>query len=275
MFDDLFKSLPNQISNELRRSVYKEELKKIKYFNDKSDYFINYVLYHLEKLEFNAFEFIYKKNDNISGIYFLLKGNVKLYFIQNNKKYLISQLQPGDMFGENEIFFNNSDRVYYAYSVTDTEIFFIDKKYLHNIYVESFPDCGNNLVKIAKNNDIKISNKLKKYKMTLKREKSIENIITENFINYHIKNNKSNLRVNTRKITQSNTCNTYYFDLKLITNKLELFSYNIKNICKHKINFNKNNIDYYRQRKETKKITKIRNTFNKDITKFEVILDYN
>lgn len=70
----LLSELPAKLKVELSNIMYSQYLEGIKYFKDKSPWFIAAVAPLLKPVKVSKGEYIYLKGDAIDGIYFIKKG---------------------------------------------------------------------------------------------------------------------------------------------------------------------------------------------------------
>jgi CRP-like cAMP-binding protein len=84
----------------------------------------------LKSIKFNAGDLIYKKSGNDSRLYFINKGNVKLFIDQEGgKETVIRELKPGDLMGQ-EAFFTLSLCSSSAAALTNVELNYLEKAIL-------------------------------------------------------------------------------------------------------------------------------------------------
>lgn len=158
----------HKIKKKNNHNLYSEKidfLTEIPLFNQWRRTNISLVMFYLKEVLYKKDQYVYKQNDDVSGIYIIQEGEIEIFqsFSKQSKnesnphktytKLLVSvgKLVRGQTFGEEEIF-SKSKRIYYAKcsSLTAKLLFFSKKDVFDNIKSRSY--LGN----MKKDADLKI-----------------------------------------------------------------------------------------------------------------------
>jgi CRP-like cAMP-binding protein len=83
----------------------------------------------MKSIKFKVGDLIFKKGDNDSRLYFINKGNVRLFIDQGGKETLIRELKPGELMGQ-DAFFTLALCSSSAAALTDVELNYLEKTVL-------------------------------------------------------------------------------------------------------------------------------------------------
>lgn len=97
----IIKEMPRKIQILIVKSIYKEAIKKIKFFMDKDHNFLIDIVPKLTYVDLPPQTIIYNRNDDPNFVYFILKGRVSYTLGQNNFQF--KSIVNGAYFGEIEI----------------------------------------------------------------------------------------------------------------------------------------------------------------------------
>lgn len=159
----------HKIKKKNNHNLYSEKidfLTEIPLFNQWRRTNISLVMFYLKEVLYKKNQYVYKQNDDVSGIYIIQEGEIEIYqsfykqnqneFNNSHKTYTkllvsVGKLVRGQTFGEEEIF-SKSKRIYYAKcsSLTAKLLLFSKKDVFDNIKSRSY--LGN----MKKDADLKI-----------------------------------------------------------------------------------------------------------------------
>lgn len=91
-------NLPINLMTELSLVMYENRYQNIKYFKDKDAKFVIWICPLLKPEVFDRDQYIYREEELITGIYFLIGGNVKLVLQKYNDSPFIN-VNEGYLFG--------------------------------------------------------------------------------------------------------------------------------------------------------------------------------
>ena len=168
-YKTLFKSLPSEVRKAMNKEIYKKKYADFEYFKDKTEEFLGEIGPKLEFIGFNANDQILNKGDDAEEVYFLKKGVVMV--LDKNHDNVLMEFGEGSVFGEWDIFFNNSIRQFFVTAKTKCELFFITKKDFDQIFFQKFTNESNRLMNYSKNN----------YYQMIEKEKEVLNPLEVSF----------------------------------------------------------------------------------------------
>jgi hypothetical protein len=95
--------LPHNIKVEVMFHIHEKQIKRIKYFYDKSPNFVTDLVEKWKKIVFTAKDFIYFDGEVPYDIYFLTKGRTTYYDVEGN---MLERFRKGSIMGDIEPFLN-------------------------------------------------------------------------------------------------------------------------------------------------------------------------
>jgi hypothetical protein len=87
------------------------------------------LFFALKTLKLDAGQMIFRKGDRDSKLYFINKGQIKLFFNQKGKELLIKELKPGELLGE-DAFFSLTQYTSSAITLSPVELNYLEKSVL-------------------------------------------------------------------------------------------------------------------------------------------------
>jgi CRP-like cAMP-binding protein len=137
---DFLQELPNKLRIELSQIMHDNIIHKIYFFKDQPKDFIAYLTPLLKSIKFSQNDYLYKCNDVIDEMYFILKGTIILCLSKDYNEKELKEIKKYHNFGEIEMCLN--------------------EKLTHNIKVKS-RSCE--LFVLKKNNFLRLSVNFKDY----------------------------------------------------------------------------------------------------------------
>ena len=101
--DEIIRILPRKLSLQLKFIINQVLVKQNRFFNSKPIPFINAILNHLKPFKFNNRENIFYQGQYSAEMYFVTKGQINLYKMQNKEMIPILMIEEGDHYGDVEI----------------------------------------------------------------------------------------------------------------------------------------------------------------------------
>ena len=101
--EEIINSLPRKLSIQLKFIINQVLVKQNRFFNSKPIPFINAILSHLKPFKFNNRENIFYQGQYSGEMYFVTKGQINLYKMQNKEMIQILVIEEGDYYGDVEI----------------------------------------------------------------------------------------------------------------------------------------------------------------------------
>lgn len=136
----LLSELPGNLRIELSNKMYREELKTLKFFKNKSAKFVANVAPLLRPVKVCKGEYIYMKSDTIDGIYFINEGKAAYIDIMKKIDLTFSELETGAYFGDVDFLASNarknSKRCFAVKALSDMDLLFLRKDDLFHIDYE-------------------------------------------------------------------------------------------------------------------------------------------
>ena len=108
-----------KIRYEVTLVMHKQAADRIRFFNDKDQFFITSIIPLLTPAHLNSHEYIYYKNDVPEEIYFIAKGKVS--FVHDKKNITFVSFLEGSMFGDVEVLME-SKRKFHAMSTSPVSL---------------------------------------------------------------------------------------------------------------------------------------------------------
>ena len=137
---DFLQELPNKLRLELSQIMHDSVIQKIYFFKNQQNDFIAYVTPLLKSVKFSQNDYLYKCNDIIDEMYFIIKGTIILCLGKEYKEKELKEIKKYRNFGEIEMCLN--------------------EKLTHNIKVKS-RNCE--LFVLKKNDFLRLSVNFKDY----------------------------------------------------------------------------------------------------------------
>ena len=129
--DSLLRILPRHLRNDLKSALNNQLVSKIEVFRGESESFLNYLSTFLKHEIFHTGEYFWKEGEEVTGMYFLLKGSVNLVFQEFNET-AFATITKGLQFGDLDIVNGlmkgdgiKTKRVFTAKAQSDGEAFFL------------------------------------------------------------------------------------------------------------------------------------------------------
>ena len=135
MLNELRNDLPYKVKLDLNYEIFDYKLRFISYFKNKSKEFIATIGPLLTQTSVKAERVIFEKDDQADEIYFLNKGSVSLYTVNDLELYTFYN---GNFFGEWDILFNQSVRTYTCRAITNCEFLILKKNNFENVFFKNF-----------------------------------------------------------------------------------------------------------------------------------------
>jgi CRP-like cAMP-binding protein len=153
---DIISQMPKDKRYEIVMSMFNELPKKVFFFQEQSVSLIIDIVPRLNLKVTNTNEFVYKKGEHPTGIYFIAKGRVS--FLYNNDMISFKTMIQGSYFGEIEVI----EKCLVKFSAcSDTECsLLVMSEELWNYLLMKFPDTGAEMKKIAKIKNLRNSENL-------------------------------------------------------------------------------------------------------------------
>ena len=101
--DEIIRILPKKLSLQLKFIINQILVKQNLFFNSKPIPFINAILNHLKPFKFNNRENIFYQGQYSAEMYFVTKGQINLYKMQNKEMIPIFMIEEGNHYGDVEI----------------------------------------------------------------------------------------------------------------------------------------------------------------------------
>lgn len=118
--------------NTVNRSEFSSNIRKNVLLKNMDDDFMTELLKHLILHQFQHDSVIFKQGDVTDGLYFVIKGCVKLYTMRNNNTFTISHAPENTLFGEFP-FLGNSNRAFNAIVSEDVTLLYLPIEYFNNL----------------------------------------------------------------------------------------------------------------------------------------------
>mmetsp|Transcript_16211 Transcript_16211/g.23456 ORF Transcript_16211/g.23456 Transcript_16211/m.23456 type:complete len:616 (-) Transcript_16211:47-1894(-) len=104
--EEILDELPKNLRKELLIITYEKKLEKNEFFYDKTSYFVAHIATHLKPQLLEKREFLYRKGDYLTDIYFLVKGQLSLIIEKRGLQIPFHKLKEGACVGEVDFFFS-------------------------------------------------------------------------------------------------------------------------------------------------------------------------
>lgn len=153
---EIISQMPKDLRYEIVMGMFNSLPKNIFFFQEQSATFIVDIVPRLNlKLTFYN-EFIYRKNEHPTSIYFIAKGRVS--FLYNNDLISFKSMIQGSYFGEIELI-EKSLTKYSAISDSECSLL-VMSEHLWNYLLLKFPDTGQEIIKTSKIKNLRNSENL-------------------------------------------------------------------------------------------------------------------
>ena len=129
---DFINGFPKRIRTELSAKIHTSELKKIHKFNQMSHKFVVAVAKEIKVLKKQKDEYIYRKGDDLNGIYFIAKGRVEIVLPEFHNRPFV-QITKGHEFGELDFLENITRREFTVRAAHDCELLWLRTEALHSL----------------------------------------------------------------------------------------------------------------------------------------------
>jgi hypothetical protein len=137
-------SLPQGLASEVSLHLKCEILDKIPLFKGVDSSFIEEVALNLKLDVFTPGEFIFKKGQKGSSMYFVIKG--KLEVLSEDGSY-INRLSDGDFFGEIALL-TDQPRMASVRAITYCDLYILEKNVI-NMLMQKYPEIGNHMKEVG------------------------------------------------------------------------------------------------------------------------------
>lgn len=145
----IFEELPMKIRYEVTLVMHKQAADRIRFFNDKDQFFITAVIPLLTPAHLNSHEYIYYKDDVPEEIYFIAKGRVS--FVHDKKNITFVTFLEGSMFGDVEVLME-SKRKFHAMSTSPASLLALNYEGI-NVIKNEFKAVWKEMERISKFKD--------------------------------------------------------------------------------------------------------------------------
>ena len=137
--------MPEGLKTDVELYLKRNILGRVPLFKGISDSFLREVSLHLRPVVYTPGDYIFKKGDRGSEMYFLIKGKLKVLTGDENK--VLNTLSSGDFFGELALF-KDEIRMATVQAVTYSDIYTLDKKVFEHV-LNNYPEISSHIKKVA------------------------------------------------------------------------------------------------------------------------------
>ena len=123
---------PRKIKRELNTIIHTCDLRKIDIFKEMKEKFITAVAKEIKIIKRHRDEYIYKKGEEIDGIYFIGKGKVEMVLPEYHNRSFV-QISSGYEFGELDFLEDQTIRSFTVRAVEDCELLHLPIGSLHSL----------------------------------------------------------------------------------------------------------------------------------------------
>lgn len=133
----LFDELPSTLKCDIAKQMHNGIISKIRFFDDKDSNFIGAVVPLLTPLHVKKHEFIFRKGNYPSAIFFITKGRISYYI--EKKKLTFKDMNEGGYFGDVDIIVRRP-RFYSVIASEDSEFLLLSKSTFEEIIIKEYPE---------------------------------------------------------------------------------------------------------------------------------------
>jgi voltage-gated potassium channel len=137
--------LPAGLKTEVEIFLKRDILERIPLFKGISDTFIREVSLHLRPVVYTPGDYIFKKGDQGSEMYFIIKGKLKV--LTGDEKKVLNIISDGDFFGELALF-KNEIRMATVQAETYCDVYILNKEVFEHV-LKNYPEISSHIKKIA------------------------------------------------------------------------------------------------------------------------------
>jgi voltage-gated potassium channel len=142
---DFIAGLPDGLKTEVELFLKRDILERIPIFKGINDNFLREVSLHLRPVVYTPGDYIFKKGDRGSEMYFLIKG--KLNVITGDESKILNTLSDGDFFGELALI-KDEIRMASVQAVTYSDVYILNKIVFEHV-LNNYPEISSHIKKIA------------------------------------------------------------------------------------------------------------------------------
>jgi voltage-gated potassium channel len=142
---DFIAGLPDGLKTEVELFLKRDILERIPIFRGINDNFLREVSLHLRPVVYTPGDFIFKKGERGSEMYFLIKG--KLNVITGDESKILNTLSDGDFFGELALI-KDEIRMASVQAVTYSDVYILNKIVFEHV-LNNYPEISSHIKKIA------------------------------------------------------------------------------------------------------------------------------
>ena len=142
---DFIEGLPAGLRTEVELFLKRDILERIPLFKDISDSFLREVSLHLRPVVYTPGDYIFKKDDRGSEMYFVIKGKLKV--LTGDEKKILNVLSDGDFFGELALF-RNEIRLATVQAETYCDVYMLNKEVFDHV-LNNYPEISSHIREIA------------------------------------------------------------------------------------------------------------------------------
>jgi len=142
--EGFFNAVDETILSEVCLFVFKKELEKFEFFENKPSFFSSKILISMKAVFYARGELIFNKGDPPEFLYFILEGKVETYFINKEGIKMSSMFLEGGYFGEIESIFK-ARRQETAFAHVDTMLWRVDSGIFMRL-LEDYPEINKEIL---------------------------------------------------------------------------------------------------------------------------------
>lgn len=137
--------LPDGLKTEVELFLKRDILERIPLFKGISDSFLREVSLHLRPVIYTPGDYIFKKGDRGSEMYFVIKGKLKV--LTGGEYKILNTLSDGDFFGELALF-KDEIRMATVQAETYCDVYILNKEVFEHV-LNNYPEISSHIKKIA------------------------------------------------------------------------------------------------------------------------------
>ena len=137
--------LPDGLKTEVELFLKRDILERIPLFKGISDSFLREVSLHLRPVVYTPGDYIFKKGDRGSEMYFVIRGKLKV--LTGSEHKILNTLSDGDFFGELALF-RNEIRMAAVQAETYCDVYILNKEVFEHV-LNNYPEISSHIKKIA------------------------------------------------------------------------------------------------------------------------------
>ncbi len=142
---DFIEGLPAGLKTEVELFLKRDILERIPLFKGISDSFLREVSLHLRPVVYTPGDYIFKKGDRGTEMYFIIKGKLKV--LTGEEDRVLNTISDGDFFGELALF-RNEIRLATVQAETYCDVYILNKDVFEHV-LNNYPDISAHIRKIA------------------------------------------------------------------------------------------------------------------------------